>query len=148
MLSPEVVEGSGRIPARTISWPPVQARVGEIVLLGGYPGIYRRENEAEGTFEADFASCGAPVKDVDERKFTVDCPMGSSFGVSEKTMPPNVDLAGVSGGGIYRVIESFIKGILFSRLELTGIIYFGSPGYEVVAGHFLSDMNSKGAFGR
>jgi hypothetical protein len=115
-------------------------------MLGGYPGIYRRANVAESKFESDFSSFGASATDLDDRSFSVEIPLANSFSVSEKLIPPNVDLAGASGGGVFRLIETQVGSQLTGLLELVGIIYFGSPGFEVLNAHPVSVIKANGEF--
>jgi hypothetical protein len=58
----------------------------------------------------------------------MEIPLSNSFSVSEKLMPPHADLAGISGGGVYRLIERVVGNSVEGSLELAGIIYFGSGG--------------------
>jgi hypothetical protein len=117
-------------------------------MVGGYPGTtYRRELRAEGKLEADFTSFGARVTDVNDVNFSIPIPLADSFSVSSKLIPPNEDLSGISGGGVYRVVETFEAGRLVSgRLDLIGIIYFGSPGWEVLVAHPLNSLKRNGEF--
>lgn len=59
---------------------------------------------------------------------------------------PHVDLAGISGGGVYRLIERVVGDSVGGSLELAGIIYFGSAGFEVVSAHDLSSLSPNGEF--
>jgi hypothetical protein len=145
-LSQSLVSEAGRQPAVVPAWPPGPPVFGELVMLGGYPGIYRRANVAQGIFESDFSSFGARISDVDERSFSVEIPLANSFSVSEKLMPPNVDLAGASGGGVFRLVETFAQNQLTARLELIGIIYYGSPGYEVIRAHPIDSITVSGDY--
>lgn len=113
-------------------------------MLGGYPGIYRRANVAQGVFESDFSSFGARISDVDERSFSVEIPLTNSFSVSEKLMPSNIDLAGASEGGVFRLAETCSGNQLTGRLEFIGIIYYGSPGYEVIRAHPIHSITALG----
>jgi hypothetical protein len=40
-LSPSIVMASGRKAASVVRWPPFPPRLGDMVMLGGYPGEYR-----------------------------------------------------------------------------------------------------------
>lgn len=114
-------------------------------MLGGYPGVYRTANA--GRFESDFSSFAAPVTDLDERSFSVEIPLADSFSVSQKLMAPNIDLAGISGGGVFRLVEGLLgRNLLVANLELCGIIYFGSPTMEVLNAHPLSKLSRNGEF--
>ena len=64
--------------------------------------------------------------------------------VSEKLMPPHVEVAGISGGGVFRLIERTAGNVVESSLELAGIIYFGSAAWEVVNAHPLRSLNPNG----
>jgi hypothetical protein len=66
--------------------------------------------------------------------------------VSDKVMPPHVDVAGASGGGVFRLIETQSGNKIIPRLYLGGIIYFGSPGFEIVNAHPISAVKPNGEF--
>jgi len=55
-------------------------------------------------------------------------------------LAPNIDLGGVSGGGVFRVIEDE----LFARPELAGILAGGSAEFEATFGHPLTCLNADG----
>ena len=61
-------------------------------------------------------------------------------------MPPQVELGGISGGGVFRLIERSVGDSVEGRLELAGIIYFGSASFELVSAHPLSSLNPNGEF--
>jgi hypothetical protein len=143
-LSSSAVLASGHRPAVASVWPPITPQLNDTVLLGGYPGLYRREDA--GRFQSDFAYFGARVTDLDKRSFSVEIPMANSIGLSRELMPPNVDLAGASGGGVFRLTELQSANNLIGALDLTGIIYFGSPGFDVINAHQLSIIKSTGEF--
>lgn len=145
-LSPSLVAASGRQAARVSGWPPSSPQLREVVLFGGYPGVYRKEDKTESLFEADFASFAAPVTDVGERSFSMEIPLSNSFSVSDKVMPPHVDIAGASGGGVFRLLETQSENEISAKLYLGGIIYFGSPGFEIVNAHPISTLKPNGEF--
>jgi hypothetical protein len=145
-LSQSLVSDAGRQAAAVSAWPPDSPVLGEVVMLGGYPGIYRRANVAQRIFESDFSSFGARISDVDERSFSVEIPLANSFSVSETLMPANVDLGGASGGGVFRLVETSAGSQLTGSLELIGIIYYGSPGYEVIRAHPINSITASGGY--
>jgi hypothetical protein len=145
-LSASRLEESGRSAHTVLKWPPIAPDLGDVVLFGGYPGQYRRELTAQSKFEADFSSFGAPVTDVSDRNLSMGIPLANSFSVSEKLMPPHVELAGISGGGVFRLIERAVGNSVEGSLELAGIIYFGSAGLELVSAHPLGSLNPSGEF--
>ena len=75
----------------------------------------------------------------------MEIPLANSFSVSEKVIPPKVDLSGASGGGVFRLVETHKENQIVGKLELTGIIDFGS-GLEIVSAHPLSKMKPNGEF--
>lgn len=144
-LSASLLARSGRRAAWASSWPPIAPALHEVVMLGGYPGIYR--TASGGRFESDFASFAAPVTDLDERSFSVEIPLADSFSVSRTLMPPHIDLAGTSGGGVFRLVEGLLgRNQLVANLELSGIIYFGSASMEVLSAHPLTKLLRNGEF--
>jgi hypothetical protein len=76
----------------------------------------------------------------------MEIPLANSFSVSQKVMSPHVDIAGASGGGVFRLVEAKSGNQIIGRLELGGIIYFGSAGFEIVNAHPLSAVKPKGEF--
>ena len=72
--------------------------------------------------------------------------LANSLSVSEKLMPPHAELAGISGGGVFRLIERAVGNLLEGSLELVGIIYFGSAGLELVSAIPLGSLNPNGEF--
>jgi hypothetical protein len=145
-LSHSLVAAAGRQAAHVTGWPPSSPQLREVVLFGGYPGIYRRADESKGLFEADFASFAAPVTDVSDRSFSMEIPLSNSFSVSDTLIPPRVDLAGASGGGVFRLVETQSKNGIVASLYLGGIIYFGSPGLEILNAHPISALKPNGEF--
>ena len=131
--------------ASVTHWPPLPPVDGEKLLFGGYPGIYRKENEAAGQYDVTFAHFGVSASSVHEDRFAIG-PLGIaeafSLGGDRDRIPPQVDLGGMSGGGVFRVIESG----LIARPEVLGIVYGGYQPFEVVLAHPLSVMKQDGTF--
>lgn len=145
-LSASVVAAAGRQAAPFSDWPPAPPQNRDLVMVGGYPGVYRRANLSKQQLESDFASFGARVTYTDDRKFTIEIPLANSFSVSEKLIPPHTDIAGISGGGVFRLTETHFAAGIEGRLDLIGIVYSGSPGFEVIHAHPLSCMERNGEF--
>jgi len=131
--------------ATIIHWPPRPPIDGEKVLFGGYPGVYRNENEKPSEYDVTFAHFGVSVNSVHEDHFTIG-PLGIaeafSLGGDRNRIPPQVDLGGLSGGGVFRVIESG----LIARPELLGIVYEGHQQFEVVFAPPFTSMRPDGTF--
>ena len=145
-LSGTFVTTAGLHAAASVThWPPLAPVDGEKLLFGGYPGIYRKENEAAREYDVAFVHFGVSASSVHEDYFAIG-PLGIaeafSLGGDRDRIPPQVDLGGLSGGGVFRVIESG----LIARPELLGIVYQGHQQFEVVFAHPLSSIMRDGTF--
>jgi len=145
-LSTTFITTAGLHAAASVNqWPPLPPIDGEKVLFGGYPGLYRKENEEPREYDVTFAHFGVSVNSVHEDHFSIG-PLGIagafSLGGDRNRIPPQVDLGGLSGGGVFRAIE----GGLIARPELLGIVYEGYQQFEVVLAHPLTSMRPDGTF--
>lgn len=139
-LSPELV-AAARHNAVTVSvWPPQVIVERDLVLYGGYPGMYREE--IEGRFDNAFVWFGALVDSASEHQGGTALRIGESMTAGEERVPANADLGGWSGGPVFRLTERES----LTRLELAGIIYEYDNNTEIVLAHNLRSLRRDGTF--
>jgi len=128
---PEVFVTASMLTNRThhhaLTWPPDRLKPRERVLLGGYPGILRKEKGE--TADLPFQWSLGVVDDAGDANIVV-LPFDDLHWLSNNEAI-NTDLRGCSGGPVYRLVE-----VPFIRLELAGFIHeFVDDGKAVLARH-------------
>jgi hypothetical protein len=121
-------------------WPPRAPVVGETMLFGGYPAMYRKQQDRQ--IEVAFLYFASRVDSASDRHFGMALEIADSYSHGYERVPANADLGGWSGGCVFRVIEDEV----LARLELTGIIYEYSPALEIVFAHPVSCVGPDGTF--
>jgi hypothetical protein len=123
---PDVLLGLANLhPTYPAQWPTEQAREREAVIYGGYPGSLREEKGP--TIETPFETLASAVATVSERHMGLQLDMASlhwPFHGGEKI---NAALGGLSGGGVYRVIENPVE-----HVELIGFIYEHNETFDLI----------------
>ncbi len=122
------------------TWPPTPPSEGDVVLFGGYPGIYRDENAENVDFM--FTWFAGKVASASDNQVGMVLGIERSRSYSPSRVLPHADLGGWSGGPVFTVVDA--NGI--ERLELSAIIYEYSQVYEIAFAHPLSDLAEDGTF--
>ena len=111
----------------TKGWPPPMPRPEDRTLIGGFPGVYRRDRG--GTVDFQFSYLFTDVSSVNNSrigyqfKFAADDPKPWTGGEFE-----NPNLGGISGGPIFLPVSDAIwswtiVGIVYEYQQLLGILY-------------------------
>jgi hypothetical protein len=126
---PQVFIAAAHLRRRTqhhpSKWPPERARVGDVVLYGGYPGILREERGE--TADLPFQWVSGRVNDVGEESIVLEPEFAKMEWQGDKI---NEDPRGMSGGPVFRLVDDTI-----ARLELVGFIHEFSFGEAILARH-------------
>jgi hypothetical protein len=120
------------------TWPPTPPSEGDVVMFGGYPGIYRQESVENVDFM--FTWFAGKVASASDNQVGMVLKIETSKSFSPTRVLPHPDLGGWSGGPVFTVVDS--NGI--ERLELSAIIYEYSQAYEIAFAHPLSDLAEDG----
>jgi hypothetical protein len=139
-LSDVFLAPAGKDAATVTHWPPTKPRLGEPIMLGGYPGMYREPNL--GNVKFDFAWFAGKVNVEGDRSIGMVLDIAESVATSVRRIPANADLGGCSGGPVFRVVDS---GAI-ERLELAAIIYQYSRTSETMLAHPLNSLTEDGGF--
>jgi hypothetical protein len=124
---PEVILGPANLyPHHPLKWPSDQVREREVVIYGGYPGSLREEKAA--TLESPFQTLASSVTSVSPGQMGLYLDLANLHWPFHEGEMINARLGGMSGGGVYRVIEA--KPV--DRIELTGFIYEHSESFELM----------------
>ncbi len=134
--------GDKHCPISAEIWPPPSPRIGEKALFSGYPGIYRKERKEPYEFDVTFTHFGVSVQNINGPEFGMNLGISEAESLTGDRLPPGVDLGGISGGGVFRVIEDG----LIARLQILGIVIGGWAPYELVLAHPLTSINDDGTF--
>lgn len=123
---PDVILGLANLhPHYPVQWPTEQAREREVVVYGGYPGSLREEKEA--VIETPFETLASAVTSVSPLQMGLHIDMANIHWPFHEGEKINAVLGGMSGGGVYRVIEKPIE-----RVELIGFIYEHSQQLDLM----------------
>jgi hypothetical protein len=118
-----------RLDRRTVQWPPSIPRVGQSVIMAGFPGVGKRlTGPSTATFGLFHALTG--VDSVNEGDISmVRPPDDEVVDVAGKGLPPRAfDMGGMSGGPVFAVLENagivswFLAGVIYEchiNLEIT-----------------------------
>ena len=137
-ISSILVAGSGIRVQAAHTWPPLNLREKDIVVLGGYPGIFRRERP--GAVDSSFASFFAPVAQASEEHSAFQLNLRDSYWPDGSGgIPERSELGGMSGGPIFRYHSEPIE-----LLELAGFIYEASTEFELIRGRHASTIDALG----
>jgi hypothetical protein len=141
-LSDVYLAGVGRKHYATTlkKWPPKRPGENDVIMLGGWPGIYREQ--LEGNFSFKFAWFAGKVASSSEEKLGILLDIANSKSLSDERIEANAELGGWSGGPVLRVTE--VDGL--ERLELAAIIYEYNPALEIALAIPLSCLNDDGTF--
>jgi hypothetical protein len=127
-------------PATVPTWPPAPPTEGDVVMFGGYPGIYREESADN--IDSIFTWFAGKVASASDKNVAMVLEIATSKSLTSSRVPPHADLGGWSGGPVFTVVDS--NGI--ERLELSAIIYEYSATSEIAFAHPLSQLTEDGNF--
>ena len=141
-LSPILVAGSRSRPHGPPKWPPQEPLESEIVVLGGYPGLLRAEEQ--GRLATPFISFIDRVAQTSPDHSAVQMnlekaywPDGSGGLVSSS------DLGGMSGGPLFRYRTEPVE-----HFEIVGFIYEANTSYGLFFARHASCISSSGHIAR
>jgi hypothetical protein len=109
----------------TPKWPTEEAKEGDVLLLGGYPGRLREEGEV--TAELPFQWFIGAASSVSPFNVALHLDLANLHQPLSPLETLNRDLGGMSGGPVFRFVSSPIE-----RLEVVGFIYEYQEGYELM----------------
>jgi len=139
-LDPHLVSLAGAKPVSFSMWPLQPARDGEIMLLGGFPGVFRNERESEVNFEFFFYT--GRVDGCIDHQMRILLDLENSNPLTQEKIDAGFRLGGCSGGPVFRHIE---RGFM-EHIELAGIISDGVSSFECFYAHELSSLTKEGDF--
>jgi hypothetical protein len=138
-LSEVFVNTAGRNIASVRSWPPAAPKIGDTLILGGFPAKYRHDLRSQ--IVIDFVSLIGQPQSANDERFGMVLDLATSIPTTHKVMPPQTDLGGFSGGPAFRLVES-----PFTYVELVGVVYEGLTELEILRGHPLALIAEDGHF--
>lgn len=137
-LPPILVAGSGIEIHKPRAWPPRALKDSEIVVLGGYPGLFREERIGEADFS--FVTFYLPVAQSSDEHASFQLNLADShWPDGSGGIPEGTDLGGISGGPVFRFISTPIE-----HLELAGFVYEAGSSFGVVRARQASLIDEKG----
>lgn len=143
-ISDGFLAAAGHYAAGVHAWPPNPVQPRDLVLLCGYPGMYRKNQNA--LFEVAFVWFAGLVESVSARNVGMALRIATSLTAGSERVPENADLGGWSGGAAFRLVEEALTNGLRARLEPAGIIYEYMAGAEIVLAHPLTKIGPTGHF--
>ena len=136
---PSVILGLANVyPHYPVQWPTEQVREREVVIYGGYPGRLRQEMTV--TIESPFQTLASAVTSVSSDKMGLFLDLPNLHWPSHDGEQINAAMGGLSGGGVYRVIE----GQPLDRVELVGVIYEHSETFELMFARHAKFITARG----
>jgi len=126
-------------PHYPVQWPTEQVREREVVMYGGYPGRLRQEKEV--TVESPFQTLASAVTSVSPDKMGLFLDLPNLHWPFHDGEQINAALGGMSGGGVYRVVE----GQPVDRVELVGFIYEHSEAFDLMFARHAKFITADGA---
>ena len=124
-LPPMLQVATGATAHSVPSWPPRLMANSELAILGGYPGS--RRSEREGYLDSDFVTFITRASQSSETHVAFQLNLAESHWPPGERIGPSPDLGGMSGGPVFRLIDTPIE-----RIELAGFIYQAHTEYEIV----------------
>ncbi len=121
------------------TWPPRPMVQRDLVMYGGYPGMFR--DEGDGRLDVGFVWFAALVESASEHQAGTVLRIEQSLTAGVERVPAHANLGGWSGGPVFRLLE----GHTVERLELAGIIYEYTSDTEIVLAHSLKAVRPDGS---
>lgn len=134
-VSNVVVGAAGCHAFGAVRWPPSPVEPGEVLLIGGHPGILRVERDTEA--DLPFQWFAGMASDVTTKNIVMDLKFDNHHQPLVGHEVANTELGGMSGGPVFR----YIPAQPIERLELVGFIYEFSCLLESVCArpaHFIT----------
>ena len=113
-------------PHYPVKWPTEPVHEREVVIYGGYPGSLRKEKEI--AVESPFQTLASAVTSVSQDKMGLYLDLANLHWPFHEGEKINARLGGMSGGGVYRVIEANPV----DRVEIVGFIYEHSQTFDLL----------------
>lgn len=113
-------------PHHPVRWPTEAVHEREVVIYGGYPGALREERTA--TVESPFQTIASAVTSASQSQMGLYLDLENLHWPFHEGEKINARLGGMSGGGVYRMIEA--KPV--DRIELVGFIYEHSESFDLM----------------
>ena len=136
-LSDVLVNASMSRIHRSRGWPPPDAQVDDLVVLGGWPGTFR--DERLGALNAYFASFITRIDSSIPEHSRTSVNVTEAIPSGKLILPDDPDLGGSSGGPILRIREETTV-----TLELVGFIYEYSQAWQVVLARHANRVSADG----
>jgi hypothetical protein len=137
-ISPVLMAGSRVHAHGAPKWPPTQLRELEIVVLGGYPGILRIEQQ--GRLGTPFVSFLARIAQTSPDHSSIQLNLEDAYWPDGSGgVAPGSDLGGLSGGPIFRYHHEPVE-----YFEMVGFIYEASTSYGIVFARHASCIGQCG----
>lgn len=119
-------------------WPPEQLKESDIVILGGYPGLLRMEEEKR--LGTPFISFIAPVAQSSLDHSAIQLNLEDAYWPDGSGgIAPASELGGMSGGPLFRYHREPVE-----YFELVGFIYESSEMYGIIFARHASCIDSSG----
>jgi Trypsin-like peptidase domain len=124
-LSDVYIGATGGSTHCPLTWPTEALKLGDAVLLGGYPGVLRVEGAV--TADLPFQWFAGAVTSVSSWNISLHLDLPNLHWPLHETKQLNAKLGGMSGGPVFKFISSPIE-----RLVLAGFIYEYHETYELI----------------
>ena len=137
-LSPVLLAASRASAHGAPKWPPTAVAESDIVILGGYPGLLRIEEN--GRLGTPFVSFLAPIAQVSSDHSAIQLNLEDSYWPDGSGgLAPASELGGMSGGPLFRYRTEPVE-----YFELVGFIYEASTSYGIVFARHASCIDDSG----
>ena len=123
-LSDIIIGATGASAHHSLAWPPEPLQEGEVIIVGGYPGILRTERPT--TADIPFQWFAQAITSVSPINLGLHLNLQSLHWLNRDERF-NPVLGGMSGGPVFRLISTPIE-----RLELVGFIYEYQENFELM----------------
>ena len=135
-VSPVLMAGSRVTPHGAPAWPPEQLEESEIVVVGGYPGLLRIEEE--GRLGTPFVSMLARIAQTSSDHAAIQLNLEDAYWPDGSGgIPPSSELGGLSGGPVLRYRTEPVE-----YFEVAGFVYEASEEYGLVFARHASCISN------
>ena len=141
-ISAVLIAGSRVQPHGAPKWPPEQIRESDIVVVGGYPGNLRIEED--GRLGTPFVSFLARIAQTSLDHSAIQLNLEDAYWPDGSGgVAPGSDLGGLSGGPIVRYRSEPVE-----YFEIAGFVYEASTTYGIVFARHASCVSASGQITR
>lgn len=135
----EILLAASRVSAHGApQWPPTQLLESEIVILGGYPGLLRIEQQ--GRLGTPFVSFLCRVAQTSPDHSAIQLNLDDAYWPDGSGgLAPASELGGMSGGPLFRYRTEPVE-----HFEIVGFVYEASTSYGLVFARHASCINGSG----